>query len=562
MPRKSSALTVTDLFCGAGGSAQGALAAGAEIVIAANHWKRAIETYDRNLGQRVRIIECVDISASDPRRYPSTRIGIMTAECTTHSPAGGNRRRRSPQRDLFVPDVPDPSLVRSRVTMWDVVRFAEYHQYDAILTENVVEAATLWPLFPDWLRAMGTLGYEHTIVSLNSMFCLPTPQSRDRIYVVFWRKGNRPPDLDIRPWAPCPKCVTNVRARQTWKNGRTIGKYRRQYVYTCPSCRQIVEPYYFAALNAIDFSIPAERIGDRQKPLRPRTLERIRYGLDKYGRRVLVINVMQGERDSSRAWPADLRPLGSVPTWDDYFAIAAPVIVNAGSNEEMQTLAASNRPGLVLPFLVETAQSDSQRRRPRATDEPMPAMTAQLSTALIGPGFMPFVSMQRTQPQASATDAALPTVCTSEGHHMLVQGAALISLRDANAMHVGDLSEPTMTQIAAPQSALISRAPFLVQHYGTNNASPIDRAMPVVTTIDRHELIGPTPELTVDDCYFRMLQPNEIGRAMAFGDDYEVLGNKRDKVRQYGNAVTPPAMEELFRRVAQSLEPEVEYDSA
>jgi DNA (cytosine-5)-methyltransferase 1 len=45
-----------------------------------------------------------------------------------------------------------------------------------------------------------------------------------------------------------------------------------------------------------------------------------------------------------------------------------------------------------------------------------------------------------------------------------------------------------------------------------------------------------------------MLQPHEIGRAMAFPTTYEVLGNKRDRVKQYGNAVTPPAMATLIER--------------
>jgi predicted RNA methylase len=36
-------ITVTDLFCGAGGSSIGAEAAGARLVMAANHWRLAID---------------------------------------------------------------------------------------------------------------------------------------------------------------------------------------------------------------------------------------------------------------------------------------------------------------------------------------------------------------------------------------------------------------------------------------------------------------------------------------------------------------------------------------
>ena len=42
-----------------------------------------------------------------------------------------------------------------------------------------------------------------------------------------------------------------------------------------------------------------------------------------------------------------------------------------------------------------------------------------------------------------------------------------------------------------------------------------------------------------------MLQPNEVGAGMGFRPGYVVLGTKRQKVRQYGNAVTPPAAEVL-----------------
>jgi DNA (cytosine-5)-methyltransferase 1 len=40
---------------------------------------------------------------------------------------------------------------------------------------------------------------------------------------------------------------------------------------------------------------------------------------------------------------------------------------------------------------------------------------------------------------------------------------------------------------------------------------------------------------------------------MAFPTSYEVLGNKRDRVKQYGNAVTPPAMATLIQRQVEAL---------
>ena len=39
-------ITVTDMFCGAGGSTTGATQAGASVRLAINHWARAVETHN------------------------------------------------------------------------------------------------------------------------------------------------------------------------------------------------------------------------------------------------------------------------------------------------------------------------------------------------------------------------------------------------------------------------------------------------------------------------------------------------------------------------------------
>ena len=78
---------------------------------------------------------------------------------------------------------------------------------------------------------------------------------------------------------------------------------------------------------------------------------------------------------------------------------------------------------------------------------------------------------------------------------------------------------------------------------------PISEAMGTLTTLDRHALVTPSAENPqVEDCFFRMLQPSEIGRAMAFADTYVVLGTSREKTKLYGNAVTSPVMKMLMER--------------
>ena len=473
---KKSYLTVTDQFCGAGGSSIGATAAGAELRLALNHWQLAIDTHNSNFPDAAH--DCTDISACDPRRYPSTDILITSPECTNHSLAKG--KRKPVQTDLFG-NGPDPAEERSRATMWDVPRFAEYHRYNVVVVENVVDARQ-WVNWTAWLLAMRQLGYDHKAVFLNSMFAHPTPQSRDRMYVVFWRKGNKAPNLDIRPAAWCEKCGKDVEAVQSWKNGRRGGRYIDQYVYACPHCAATVKPYYHCAATAIDWSLPCPRIGDRAQPLKEKTLARIRAGLEKFGRQAMAVDTSFGDGDRAALLTDALRTQTTRQTMG--FAVP-PMLVGNYS------------PGWVRPVT-----------------EPTGTVTTQDHHALV----IPYYSTGA----ASSTDEPLPTVTTVDRHALAIP-------------------------------------PFLLGYYTRNSGqqaaiSGVDEPMPTQSTQPRHYLVQPGEIPAVEDCGFRMLQPHEIQAAMAFPASYRVLGNKREQVRQLGNAVTPPAMSILMQRVAETFQ--------
>lgn len=184
-------VTLTDLFCGAGGSSLGAAMAGGELRLGLNHSKTAIETHSRNFQEADH--DCEDIASlttAQIRRYPDSDILLASPECTNMSLAKG-ARRRMPQAASLFDDGPagDDDQDRSRATMWDVPRFAEQkilkgRPYKALVIENVVDAFK-WGedgnggLFQAWLQALTALGYHHEIVWLNSMFVPSTPQSRD-----------------------------------------------------------------------------------------------------------------------------------------------------------------------------------------------------------------------------------------------------------------------------------------------------------------------------------------------------------------------------------------------
>lgn len=507
--------TLTDLFCGAGGSGLGARAAGFDLVIAANHWALAIETHAANFPATEH--DLADISQVDPRRYPFTDVLWGSPECTNHSQARGVSRTSQSQPDLFGETLSDEAAERSRATMWDIPRFAEHHPYKAIIVENVVEASK-WVMFPAWLHAMDLLGYEHQIVSLNSMHAPAieaprAPQSRDRIYIVFWRKGQRRPDVTPKPLAWCEACSKDVQAIQAWKNGRTVGKYRQQYIYVCTQGHQ-VEPYALPAAAAIDWSLPGLRIGDREKPLADKTRARIGEGIRKFWRpmtceasgNAFVRTGPDGVATYARAWSGD-QPTATL-TSSETRALIVPYrnkSVARPIDEPMHTMTCIDSAALVVPVEGRTGKSA------QLTSDPMRTMTTRSETAVA------FVAELRGgSSTARAVSDPLAAVVASGNHHMLVR-------------HNGDGRAKTGWQC-------------------TLTSEPAR----TLTTAGHQSLVSIEEE--IDDATFRMLEPHEIQAAMAFSADYTVLGNRRERVRQLGNGVTPPAAEFLLRAIAASLD--------
>lgn len=486
---------MTDMFCGAGGSSTGATEIpDVEVIVAANHWQLAIDTHAQNHPDTDH--RCADLSQVDPRLFPRTTMGWFSPSCTKHSIAQG-KKRADAQPDLFGEILPDEAAERSRATMWDVVRFSEHHHYEAVIVENVVDVAQ-WLPFRAWLAAMESIGYAHRIVYLNSMhaqvFGAGAPQSRDRIYIVFWRAGNTAPDSEriVRPHAVCPACGP-VRAMQVWKKpDRPWGRYRAQYVYRCPSvkCRnQIVEPLFRPAAEIIDWTMLGQRIGDRDKPLAAKTLARIQAGIERYWAPLLV--PVEG-RDGKQAIPVD---------------------------QAVRTMTTRNETGVAFGVI-----------KPRFRNNIQANATSAFIAELRGGGSV-------ARPVADP----LATVTASGNHHGLVTSYyGKGGTRPA--------SEPVPTCTTVETHALITPSGGTWREKATSTAEPI-----ATRTTRETDGIAMGPTLDIDDVLFRMLEPRELARAMDFPADYRILGNRREQVRQSGNAVTPPAARDLVGVVAESL---------
>lgn len=397
-----SYVTAQDWFCGLGGTAQALMAAGVQVLISGNHDPLAIDVHSTNFPGVEHVQQ--DITGVDVRAYPTTDIGVFTSECTFLSNANPKgTSRMDGQLLLWEDEEPNAFVVaeRSRSLMKEVLRFTEYHRYAIVFVENVIDIYR-WANFSWWIGEMQKMGYAYQAICFNSQFAptypCPVPQSRDRYYGVFVdpRKVRKLPDLDLRPTAQCAACG-NVQAVQCWKNPkRQYGRWDESYVYICPRCHQEVRPHYTPAASAIDFSLPAVAIGEREglgkKPLSETTMRRIQIGIERYG---------------------------------------------------------------LKPMMIETVYSHAKGNRARPVDEPSQTLTTRQSLMLAQAPFM--VDLRGTSPTQVASTARplsepVSTICASGGHHMLVTPSEA-----ARSFTVQYYGTGTATPIAQPIPTLTAR---------------------------------------------------------------------------------------------------------
>lgn len=135
--------------------------------------------------------------------------------------------------------------------------------------------------------------------------------------------------------------------------------------------------------------------------------------------------------------------------------------------------------------------------------EAMRTRTARESEGLVSPPII--AELRGGGSTARPASDALATVTASGNHHALVH-----RMNEGGAEMTTPAGEPVRTLTTAGHQALLQ---------------------------------GRT--INVEDVRFRMLEPHEIKQAMAFPRDYVMVGNRREQVKQSGNAVTPPSARDL-----------------
>jgi DNA (cytosine-5)-methyltransferase 1 len=451
-----------------------------------------------------------------------------------------------------------------------------------------------------WLKQFENLGYRYRVLYLNSMF-FGVPQSRDRLYIAFWDASLPTPDLDHRPAAWCGRCSQVIEAAWTWRTGVPPSgsvRYGKQYDYRCPSCRSVVLPPVTPSLVALDLTDLGTRIGDRDKPLAAATMaraERCRqrfaefpailmpakaiHGSERHPWQPLVTQTSQqetailstgaliGAAGNTYERPgSDCRTRGvDEPLWSQTGTngvglVTPPIAIVAGQvlaahrhngdgkniAEPMDTVTTTHEKALLLAV-------DNFQGAPRGVDEALPTQGGSETLAVLSTGVVPY----RRNTQPTVHREPMPTVTADQIPGLLTAAGTIKNngAIDEAGYRAHPVSDPfgTVVGSAITQGLLFSGWYKQNGRHGTETAAhPLTDPLGTLTSRDTTALLSAEwraalAELSLEDCYFRMMAAHEVGRGCGFDVDFAdyqgafiVWGSARDQVDGFGNAVSPP----------------------
>lgn len=508
---------VADLFCGAGGSSNGILAAcesrGLDVQLTAvNHWSVAVATHSRNHPEHRHY--CADLDSTSPHSLiPEGQLDLLWAspQCTEHSYAKGGRA------------IDD----QKRVTAWCIVRWVEAMRPRAVIIENVQQFTKWAPLgangrplksrvgetFDAWCNAIRSLGYSVDHALLNAAD-YGDPQTRKRLFVVAMRGRRRV------SW-PMPTHARHGRSGLSpWVPARAV----------------------------LDFSVASESIFTRKKPLAPNTLARIEAGIRRFVRPPFTEAFLVVLRKTTNARSLD-EPL---PT------------ITAGGGRGAQHLA------LVEPELRPFVFANRTNNAPRGVEEPLPCLTTAPANVYLAE---PFVLGQHGGAVARDVAEPLPTIAC--GGAIGVCEPFVVDVRHGDRPHKPRSVDEPLGTITSKNGAGVVE-PYLVAHFGERagqrpRTHSVDEPLPTVTHRGAGDLVLPIVESGASapsgipvrigeetywlDIRYRMLQLHELAAGQSFPAGYEFAGTKSDATAQIGNAVPTRLAQALTSAVLDTIVP-------
>jgi DNA (cytosine-5)-methyltransferase 1 len=661
-------LVAVDLFSGFGGLTQGIKQAGFTTIMAANHNEYKVKVHEANHPEAEHwIADLVDPESADyhsARDLPAADLLVAGVSCVNHSFAN---TKRAYEQAMSLFDLDDPDFEarvtrseRDRATANCVLHYAERHHPRMILVECTTGLQSWGPAIPGrpkvgdgttykwWLKQFGNLGYRYKVLYLNSQF-FGVPQSRDRLYIVFWDRSIATPDLEHQPLSWCGRCGEVLPAVWSWKTGiPPTGKvcYGEQYNYRCPRCRGVVVPPMSPSLHALDLSNLGTRIGDKplkdfhnkkgeflgRGPMAPATMARAERCRQKFPQFPAVLMPAKAIHGTERhPW----QPMATQTSQQETALLSTGAVMVAAGNtyehpgsdcrsrdlgQPLWTQPATNTTGLLTPSIALTGQVIAAHRHngdgqhitlpmdtvtsthekavlfaavnnyqgsPRGVDESLPTQggseTLGLLSARVLPNRTNGTSRGLHEPMETLVGNAgsgglgllsagvvpfrkntlptghgepMPTV-TSDQIPGLLTAAATIknngSLDEAK-YRAHPVSDPLGTVVASGTHQGLLFSGWYKQNGTSADATaphPLSDPLGALTARDTTAVLSAEwhaalAELTLEDCYFRMLGPHEVGRGCGFDvdfpgyqGDFVVWGSARDQVDGFGNAVSP-----------------------
>jgi DNA (cytosine-5)-methyltransferase 1 len=601
--------TAVDLFSGYGGLTLGIQQAGFDAIMAANHNAYKIEIHEANHPDVEHwIADLVDPDAADyhsARDLPAADLLVAGVSCTNHSQA--NTMKAYEQRmSLF--DLDDPEFEarvtrseRDRATANCVLAYAEEHHPSLILVECTTELTSWGPAIPGkpkigdgstyrwWLKRLVNLRYKYKALYLNSQF-FGVGQSRDRFYLVLWDEGMPDPDLEHRPPSWCGNCCEILPAVWTWKTGippTGSVRYGVQYNYRCPRCRREVIPPMTPSLAALDLTNLGTRIGDKpvkdfynkkgefvgRGPMAPATMaraERCRQKFPEFPAITMPAKAVHGSGQPMATHTSQQktalagqvlaahrhngdgqhlsRPMDTVTSTHEKAALFAAVNNYQGAPRGLTDALPTQGGSETLSLLSAGVVPLRNKGVPRGLDEVLPTQGASETLSLVSAGIVPF--RQNTLPTGHGQP--MPTV-TAEQVPGLITAAGVIknngSINEAK-YRAHPVSAPLGTVVASSSNQGLLFGGW----HNPAESSP-------GTTTATSEWQAALAQISLEDCYFRMLSPHEIGRGCGFDVDFpgyqgtfKVWGSAKEQVDGYGNAVSPPVGMWISQRLRRVLD--------
>lgn len=547
-----------DNFAGGGGASTGIeMAIGRSVDIAINHDPDAIAMHRANHPATKHY--CEDVWEVDPVEACAgnpVALAWFSPDCKHFSRAKGGK----------------PVDKHIRGLAWVAVKWAYKVRPKVIMLENVPEIKTWGPLgddgkpikeragetFKGFALAL-TMGIPETHPAYQEMCdaLAIDPDSEDALRL---RRGLGY-KLEYRILQSCDYGAPTTRTRFYMIarcDGRPIvfpeATHAPRNTAAVKSGRKL--PYHTAA-ECIDWSIPAQSIFDREKPLAENTMRRIARGIQKFvidNPEPFIVTVNHSG-EGFRGQSTD-EPLGTITAKNGYGVVTPTIMCNntnnvgASAETPLPTVTTGNRNYLVAPTLIqyhsETGKDEIRGQKP---DEPLMTIDTSPRYALSVAHIMKNYAGGYTG-AGSAADAPLDTV-TAQDHNSLVT-AHIMHLRNHQDGQPMDAPLSTITSGGGHHAEVQA---FLVKYFSGGVAKSINEPLDTITTKDRFALVTIHGEqYIITDIRMRMLQPRELFKAQGFPEDYIIDHDadgrpygKAKQVARCGNAVTPQVPAALVR---------------